>query len=51
MFLFVREELISSSPVFLEATQEADDLMLVNRAISYYQMGVRAILKQLPRSI
>ncbi len=51
MFLFVREDLIPTNPIFLEATRHADDLMLVHNAILHYQLGVRSILKQLPRSI
>jgi SAM-dependent methyltransferase len=51
MFLFVREDLIPGNPAFLDATRDADDLMLVHSAILHYQLGVRSILKQLPRSI
>lgn len=51
MFLFIREDLVSSNAAFLEAANDADDLMLVHRAILQYQMGVRSMLKQLPRSV
>jgi hypothetical protein len=49
--LFVREDLISSQPTFVEASMYADDLMLVHRAILHYQLGLLSILKNLPRSI
>jgi SAM-dependent methyltransferase len=51
MFLFAREDMIPANPALLEASSDADDLMLVQSAILHYQMGVRSILKQLPRSI
>ena len=51
MFLFAREDAISANRTLLAATNDADDLMLVQKAILHYQMGVRSILKQLPRSI
>jgi|SRR5215471_855235 len=51
MFLFVLEDLIQTNPVFLEATRCPDDLMLVHRSVLHHQMGLRSILKQLPKSI
>src|SRR5215472_302420 len=51
MFLFVLEDLVQSNPVFLEATRDADDLMLVHHSILRRQMGLRSMMKQLPRSI
>jgi SAM-dependent methyltransferase len=51
MFLFAREDEILANPKLLEATSDADDLMLVQRSILHYQMGVRSIVKQFPRSI
>jgi len=51
MFLFAREDVIPANPALLEAINDADDLMLVQSPILHYQMGVRSILKQLPRSI
>jgi SAM-dependent methyltransferase len=51
MLLFAREDMIPANPKLLESTSDADDLMLVQSAILHYQMGVRSILKQLPRSI
>ncbi len=50
-FLFAREDTIPGNPALLEATRDADDLMLVQSPILHYQMGVRSILKQFPRSI
>jgi len=50
-FLFVREDMISSNAAFLAAADDGDDLMLVRPAILHHQMGVRSLLKQLPRSI
>ncbi len=51
MLLFAREDLIPDNPILAEATGDANDLMLVQNAILHHQMGVRSILKQLPRSI
>jgi len=51
MFLFVRDDLISSNPQFLKATGDADDLMLVHTAILHHQMGVRSVAKQLRCSV
>ncbi|MGC2466710.1 MAG: methyltransferase domain-containing protein [Candidatus Acidiferrum sp.] len=51
MFLFAREDVILGNPILLEATKDAGDLMLVHSGIMRYQLGVRSILKQLPRSI
>lgn len=51
MLLFAREDLIPDNPILAGATGDANDLMLVQNAILHYQMGVRSILKQLPRSI
>lgn len=50
-FLFVREDFISTRSQFLEATQYADDLVLVHREILQRQFGLRSILKNLPGSI
>lgn len=49
--LFVREDLLSSRPSFVEASKYADDLMLVHTGIVHYQLGVLSILKNLPTSI
>jgi len=51
MFLFAREDVIPANPKLLEAASDADDLMLVQRSILHYQMGVRSIVKQLRMSI
>jgi SAM-dependent methyltransferase len=51
MFLFAHEDMVPANPALLEASGDADDLMLVQSAILHYQMGVRSILKQLPRSL
>ena len=51
MFLFAREDRIHANAKLLESTVDANDLMLVQSTILHYRMGVRSILKQLPRSI
>ena len=50
LFLFVRKELIPSRPIFLEAAQYADDLMLIHADILERQLGIRSILRHLPKS-
>lgn len=50
-FLFVQKDLVSANPAFADLAADANDLMLVHRAVLHYQMGVRSILKQLPRSV
>lgn len=50
-FLFVRGDFISTRPQFLEATQYADDLLLVHRESLQRHLGLRSILKNLPGSI
>lgn len=47
--LFVRKELIPSQPQFLEASRYADDLTLVHTSILHTQLGVRSILRNLPK--
>lgn len=51
MFLFVREDFIPTRSQFLEATQYADDLVLLKREILQQHLGLRSIFKNLPGSI
>ena len=51
LFLYVREELIAQRPEFLEASQEANDLMLVHADILRAQLGLRSLLANLPRAL
>lgn len=51
MFLYVREDLIEGNACFADAAKDADDLMLVHRNILRHQMGVRPILRQLPKGL
>jgi SAM-dependent methyltransferase len=48
MFLYVRDDLTHSRPEFVEATQFADDLLLVHSEILERQLGVVPTLKALP---
>lgn len=48
MFLYVREDFISSRPEFLEAMGYADDLILLHRSIFEEHLGLRAMVKALP---
>lgn len=49
-FLFVEENLVSSNPMFREAAQEADDLLLVHVSILRELFGLRATLKAMARA-
>jgi SAM-dependent methyltransferase len=51
IFLYVRDDLAQSRPEFVEATQFADDLLLVHPEILQRQLGVRPTLKALPSRI
>jgi len=51
MFLFVREDLIPTRTIFREADNFADDLLLIQPEILERQLGLRSILKNLPKSI
>jgi SAM-dependent methyltransferase len=48
IFFYVRQALIPTYPEFLQATERANDLMLVETSILEAQMGLRPILKNLP---
>jgi hypothetical protein len=50
-FLYVREELIAGNAEFQEALGDSNDLMLVHRSILRAQLGLRSILKNLPKSV
>lgn len=50
-FLFVTEALVASNPIFLEAAQAADDLLLVRTSILREMVGLRSMLKAIPRSV
>jgi|SRR5579863_3581454 len=51
MFFYVREDVIESNLDFKEATQDPNDLMLVHPSILKAQLGLRSILRNLPRSL
>jgi SAM-dependent methyltransferase len=50
-FLFVTESLVATNPLFRDSTQEADDLLLVRASILREMLGLRSMLKTLPRSM
>jgi SAM-dependent methyltransferase len=51
MFLYVREDVLAGNPELQEAAQDPNDLMLVHPSILKAQLGLRSILKNLPRSL
>ena len=51
MFLLVRSDLIPTSAIFREAESFADDLLLVHSGILERQLGLRSMVKNLPRSM
>jgi SAM-dependent methyltransferase len=50
-FLYVAEALVAGKPAFAEAAQAADDLLLVRTSILREMLGLRSMLKTLPRSV
>jgi|HubBroStandDraft_6_1064221.scaffolds.fasta_scaffold321958_2 SAM-dependent methyltransferase len=50
-FLFVSESLIPSNSTFLNAADEADDLLLVRASTLKELLGLRSMLKAMPRSV
>jgi SAM-dependent methyltransferase len=50
-FLFVTESLVTTNPLFRDATHEANDLLLVRASILQEMFGLRSMLKALPRSM
>jgi SAM-dependent methyltransferase len=51
MFLYVREDLVGTRQEFIEALGDSDDLMLVHQSTIAAQIGLRSILKNLPKSV
>ena len=51
MFLLVRDDLVSTRPIFYEASKYIDDLLLIHPDILERQLGLRSMAKNLPRSI
>jgi SAM-dependent methyltransferase len=51
VFLYVKQELIAGNAEFQEALGDSNDLMLVHRSILRAQLGLRSILKNLPKSV
>jgi SAM-dependent methyltransferase len=51
IFFYVREDLVTSNPEFVGATQDANDLLLVHHSILERQLGLRCLLRNLPASI
>jgi len=51
MFLLVRSDLIPTRAIFRQAENFADDLLLIHSDILERQLGLRSIVKNLPRSM
>jgi SAM-dependent methyltransferase len=51
MFLCVAGDLVGANAVFAGAAQQADDLLLVHSSILREMLGLRSILRAIPRSL
>jgi hypothetical protein len=51
IFLLVRSDLIPTRAIFREAENFADDLLLIHSDTLERQLGLRSMMKNLPRSL